>query len=669
MLRHLLTALFATLCIASAAQQSAPEKKVVDFQSDIMRPVRIYGDSSALNLLGSVVFYHNGAVITCDSAVRYNDRRMDCFKNVVINKGTLYAYGDRAEYNGETNTANLFAPVIKMVDKDAVMYTFSFSFNTKSSVARFGMGATMKQKKNILESDHGYYHSNERNFICVERVQIEDTTYMMKSDSVEYDLNNEIGRFFRHAVIWNSKGEILSADRGVRYNKQDRYRFVEKSYVLSEKQEVWADTIDYRALADEANLRDNIQINDEEHKVMAFGDYGDYWGAEQRAILTRNPSLVSYDPEQDTLYMRSDSMFLYSMDRKLALHQDSIAKASVKKVEIEEELIEEPQPELSQAEVAQTAPNPNVPLNNDGVELAMIVPDSLASRMPADSLRSMSAIPLDSLGRPIMDTLRSKIALDSLVEKPKEDSLVRIMRGYRDVRIFRTDFQAVCDSIVGFSIDSTLHMYIDPVLWNEQNQITSDVVDIYTANQQITRAKFIGQPIMSSKVDSLRFNQVKGKEMEAFFRNNEIYRNDVNGNGETYYYMQDESTGAIQGFLVAECANITFMIDSMQVSKIIYKGKPVYSIYPLDKIPYDQPLIMEGFHWEEKRKPTKEDVFTREIRPSESEYYRALPKPDFPITRSIMQTKEQMIQSGHWRERNDVISEDAREFIKSVLNK
>lgn len=42
--------------------------------------------------------------------------------------------------------------------------------------------------------------------------------------------------------------------------------------------------------------------------------------------------------------------------------------------------------------------------------------------------------------------------------------------------------------MTGFSLDSTLHMYVDPVLWNDNNQVTSKVVDIYTLNQKIDRA-------------------------------------------------------------------------------------------------------------------------------------------------------------------------------------
>ncbi|MFQ8826200.1 MAG: hypothetical protein ACLR76_00535, partial [Alistipes sp.] len=130
----------------------------------------------------------------------------------------------------------------------------------------------------------------------------------------------------------------------------------------------------------------------------------------------------------------------------------------------------------------------------------------------AQARRDSIALAADSSLRAV-DSLssREEIASDS-VQPPAGDSLVRIIRAYNKVRTYRTDFQAVCDSLVAFSADSTIHMYVDPVLWSEQNQITSQVVDIFTKNQTIDKAVFTGEPLMCSEVEPERYyNQVKGK--------------------------------------------------------------------------------------------------------------------------------------------------------------
>ena len=91
------------------------------------------GDSVVF-LVGNFAAQHNGAVITCDSAVRYSDMRIEFFGNVLINKNTTYIYGDRAEYDGDLNEARVYSDIVKVIDGDATLYTYDFRFNTKTNV-------------------------------------------------------------------------------------------------------------------------------------------------------------------------------------------------------------------------------------------------------------------------------------------------------------------------------------------------------------------------------------------------------------------------------------------------------------------------------------------------------------------------------------------------------
>lgn len=248
----------------------------------------------------------------------------------------------------------------------------------------------------------------------------------------------------------------------------------------------------------------------------------------------------------------------------------------------------------------------------------------------------------------------------------RRDSVDRVVLAYRNVKIFREDFQAVCDSLIGFTVDSTLYMYIDPVLWSGANQITSDEVHIFTRDEQIDHADFVGKPMMSAQLTGSMYNQVAGKHMTAYFIDNEIRRNDVNGNAQTYYYLQDGDDDALMGFLVAESADITFLIRNNEVDSIIYRGNPTYTIYPMDQIPRAQPQILPGFHWEGNRKPRKEEVFSRVIKPSRRSRYELLLQPIFPTTQEIEEFKRQLLEQGDWMDRNDVLSQQTLDYIESV---
>lgn len=794
--------IFARGGMQSPQAEQPAEKKLIDLKSDNMGPVAP-GDS-VIFLVGNFAAQHNGAVITCDSAVRYSDMRIEFFGNVLINKNTTYIYGDRAEYNGEVNEARVFSDIVKVVDEDATLYTYEFVFNTKENVGEFGGGGVLLNRDSRLESVRGYYYANNKELICVDRVEMRNDEYELKGDSVVYNMATDNAFFFKHTNIWNKDGDYLYADRGA-YRKADSlYKVTSNGYVLTDKQEMWSDSIDFYRAEDHIILWRDIQIDDTEHKVLAFGDYGEYWKEPGNAFLTRRPSIVSYDRTQgDSLFMRADSMFLFTIDENAerraaeAAAADSLARAADSLA-------------LSGPDsLAHVSGGPDVPADSlghplpgrrprggdaaDSLGTAGSVPDSLAAG-GADSLHTAPS-PLDSLGRPApvdslanaADTLtvaqrkamlkeaakkakaekkaaaakEKKKELDEIAARRKEkmtaklleqkereearlaarrlkaesklkarqaramrkgrmiqidstalreldslivlnmaeqdsllnllvdslltdtaamaiapdsidslaaprDSIYRLLKGFRNVKIYRSDFQTVCDSMTAISTDSTIHLYIDPVLWNENNQITSDVMDIFTENQQLTRAEFIGSPMMVSQLDTTHYNQVAGKTMTAYFFNNQIYRNDVNGNAETIYYMQDGEPVEITMMGVIESGEISFFIEDKQVVQITYRGDPVYNFYPMNKIPPTQDIRLKGFKWEGGRRPAQAEVFDRRIRPSEREQRSGLRHPEFPIMLRIDDHKKRLIEQRRWTDRNDQVDAATVEWMHSL---
>lgn len=745
-----------------AGQSAAGEKKLVYIKGDVSRNLK-FNNGSGLYFLGNVIVYHNGAVITCDSAVRYSDRHVECFKRVIINQGTTFVYGDRAEYNGDNNLARVYAPIIKVVDEDATLYTYNLEFNTLDKVCVFSGGGTMSQQDNLLEANRGYYYVDAREMVGVDNVELSNPDYKLISDSVGYNLDSKIATMFTKTYIWNNKGEILSAERGQYLQNTAEYKFTKNAYIITAAQEIWADTLDYNSNSEDALARSNVQLRDEDQQVMAFGDYAEYWGGLKNALLTKEPSLVTFDPEEDTLYMRSDSMFLYTLNKKFEFKGritpstileertarpeaeetpdfgggrqpsdeeitrrmdsqshtyvdsasmqptlDSIAETGVAdtlaletaltKAEIKAQraaekkrIAEERRKALEEkrraaaevkkakAEAKAAARRMRQEAKNAEKEARRIArgKGSVVDTLLVDSLM-LDSVALDSL---LMDSLLfdsltmgldslalAEIAADSVGDPA--DTLQRVVLAYFNVRMYRNDFQAVCDSLIGFSLDSTLHMYIDPVLWSESNQIVSEVVDVYTKNEQLYKAVFSGgSPIMSSEVDTTRYNQVQGKTIEAFFRDNDIYKADVVGNAQTLYYMQDEKTGELNGFMTLECADMTFHINNKQMEDIVGRGNPVYAMYPMDKIPDKVDQRLKGFVWKGDLKPRREDVFTRYIRPSERDRHEAMPQPQFPLTDRINKDREEKVKRRIWVERNDRLSQEAEDFIREITTR
>jgi lipopolysaccharide export system protein LptA len=182
---------------------------------------------------------------------------------------------------------------------------------------------------------------------------------------------------------------------------------------------------------------------------------------------------------------------------------------------------------------------------------------------------------------------------------------------FHHCRIFKSDLQGKCDSLVYSSLDSTIRFYIDPVLWNDEHQLTADSINIQTVNSSIDKMNLYNTSFITSKVDSQRFDQVRGKDMTGFFADNKLYKIDVTGNGQTVYYVKDqkENKERLTGVNRAECSDMTVYIKENKVNKIVLKKKPAGTLYPINELKPEE-LKLKGFTWQEEKRPlSKEDIF------------------------------------------------------------
>ena len=145
---------------------NTPKRDYVDMKSDEGWQME-YNGEKIMVVVGNFAAHHNGTVITADSAVRYNERHIECFGNVLINRGSTYIYGDRADYNGATNEAKVYSKIVKVVDGDATLFTYNFSFNTQTNIGYYSGGGVFINGDNILESDRGYLYTDNNEIICV----------------------------------------------------------------------------------------------------------------------------------------------------------------------------------------------------------------------------------------------------------------------------------------------------------------------------------------------------------------------------------------------------------------------------------------------------------------------------------------------------------------------
>lgn len=188
---------------------------------------------------------------------------------------------------------------------------------------------------------------------------------------------------------------------------------------------------------------------------------------------------------------------------------------------------------------------------------------------------------------------------------PLENS--RIIRAFRNVKFFRFDLQGRCDSLVFDFRDSIGTMYYQPILWAQGNQMTAQQVKLYTKNEVFYKAELINSAFLVAPEDTTGYNQVKGKNMTGYIRNNELYRIDVDGNGQTIYYPKDKEQ--LIGVNKAESSNMSIFMKSKKISDIIMRVSPAGNLNPLYTLSSED-LFLKGFMWLDAYRPkSKTDIF------------------------------------------------------------
>ncbi len=191
------------------------------------------------------------------------------------------------------------------------------------------------------------------------------------------------------------------------------------------------------------------------------------------------------------------------------------------------------------------------------------------------------------------------------------------MSAYYGVRFFRNDLQGKCDSMDYRMSDSTIHLYHEPVLWSGKNQLTADSISIAIVRNQVDSLVMYNTAFIISRDTTDTFNQIKGKNMVAFFTRNELSSINVDGNAQTVYYVREDD-GYLIGINLAEASTMKIRVKDNEVKNISYQSSPEETMYPEKQISNKQ-TILKGFSWQQYLRPLKkEDIFVQPEKPATS---------------------------------------------------
>lgn len=588
-------------------------------------------------LTGNVRFRHGDALMYCDSAYFYQvTNSFQAFSNVRIVQGdSIFLYGNQLFYDGNTLLAKMKENV-RMENKKTTLTTDTLYYDRRKNYAYYYTGGTIADDLNTLRSLRGEYFPDNKQAIFKTDVELENQNFTMSADTLQYNTQTHVANIVGETTIVYQGETTIRSTLGW-YNTETEHSALYKRSVVEHNsgQTLTGDTIFYDRRKQFGRVFGHMMLTDSTNHMTLCGNYGNYDQLNGRGMATDSAMAIDWT-DTDSLFMHADSMFL---DRyKLAAPEPqqvkektapagSIAKGD-EKAEVAPAPVEqdkqnakrdkknkEKKPKKNKKQKGKEQ-EPKVAADSTGVSLSVVVTDStvvVTDHVP-DSLIEQAAIK-DS----VIHIKTAALPPDSLSSLP--DSITAVvpdsttyntLRAFWNVRLYRTDLQAICDSLFYDSRDSVMHLYREPILWNENNQITGDNADIYMQNGTVHHAVITGKGIVMQKLDSLHFNQMQGKELIAYVENRHLKRVDVNGNAETIFYPEEDEE--LIGVNKTLSSYVKIYFKDRKVDRAVLTTLSEGTMYPLDQITQEE-LYLTQFFWVTQERPkSKTDIFSPTVR-------------------------------------------------------
>lgn len=221
-------------------------------------------------------------------------------------------------------------------------------------------------------------------------------------------------------------------------------------------------------------------------------------------------------------------------------------------------------------------------------------------------------------GSPVMRNITDRdtmyLAADTLVNvESKAETDPGIVYAYHKVRILRGELRGRCDSLTYNRRDSVIYLNVNPVLWNDKNQLTADSMEVRLRRQKIDQMRLYANSFIVGQDTLLNFNQVKGRNMVAYFADSKLRQVNVLGNAESLYYALENDT-ATTGLNKAVSANMVLRFADSKLQTISFLTQPDASFIPPHEFkPEDEKL--KGFQWLIEQKPTRLQVLGKFFAP------------------------------------------------------
>lgn len=467
--------------------------------------------------------------------------------NVKMRQGTAIIWCDSAVLNGRTNTFEAWKNVhIKDADT-ADIYANHLRYLGNERVAYLDGNVKLTDGKGTLTTPDLEYNMNTNLGIYKNggRVQNEKTVLTSQEGWYYADLKDV---YFKKNVRLNDPAYKIATD-SMLYNTQTRAtRFISQTRITDTSGRI-IDTRDgfYNQATGEAQFGQGPVITDTRKRVRITGNNV----VQTDSIYQITGNAIIIDSAQGTTLMGG----IVIQDKK------------------------------TEAVLATRKPLLILKQNNDSV---YITADTLFSARLTDRFG------IDSL---VVDTVTGR---KEVVLAPG-DSTDRYFEAFHNVRIYNDSLQSVCDSMFYSLRDSVFRLYLDPVVWAQNSQITGDTILVFTRNKKADRVEAFENGFMVNEVEPGVYNQIRASRIDGWFLDGNIDSVRARGFAECIYYIQDEDS-AYTGVNQSTSDVIDIYFKQKELERVVFRSEVTGTIYPI-RMKNPSEMRLPNFRWLEARRP------------------------------------------------------------------
>ncbi len=501
---------------------------------------------------------------------------------------------DSFEFDEELgNGAKRLLGNVKFKQDNVLMFSDSAYYYDNNALDAFGNIHINQNDSVHLYGDFLKYNGNTKlASITGKVVTLKDKEMTLTTTKLDFNMQSNIG-------FYNNKGKIvtkentLTSQNGYYYSSQKNLFFKKDVVLVNKDYKMYCDSLRYNTVSETAFFNGPTNIISESNRI--YCENGWYNTKQDKAQFNKNAWLKNKEQKLhgDSLYY--DSKNGYGKAIKNVEVLDSAQKISIRGNFLE------------YFEIAEKSI-----VTDHAVMVQYFKTDTLY--LHADTLKATYDSTYFALKKmkEAEESKKNAGKKDVKIKVQMEDSIAtahRLIYAYYKVKFFKRDLQGLCDSLVYSASDSLMRLFNKPILWSDANQLTAEFINIKLFDGKIYQLRMNNNAYIISQYDSLRYNQIKGKKMIGHFIDNDLRKIDVNGNGETIYYIKDDDDGSLSGVNKAECSDMAIYINNNKVEKLKMFKKPSGIMHPPKEVKPED-MLLKDFVWYVAYRPKDaEDIF------------------------------------------------------------